>query len=372
MNDRAAVLFEAYDFELQDIRKGRGMLIAQTKEGLIALKEYTGNEPKAEWQEAFTKQLKKAGYEKAESLFRDKEDNLIQTDYEGTTYLVKEYIKGKECATSDKMQCINACKEMARFHLAARKAMKEPLYILHKQVLPRIEPSEDGGKTVEPEPYELQTIPASDRKYDMMTRKSEGFIAYEYEKRIGEMNRARQFIRKNRSKNDFDLLFLKEFERFLDQAKQTSLFLTDKEQTQLEKQVLTEKQYCHGDLNHHNILFVGSDCYIQNLEKMRMDLQVKDLYLFVRKICEKNHYSFAIGKTCIDAYQQENMLSLQEHKYLYASFLFPEKFCKIANGYMSQKKALPPKRQWDKLTSLLQMEPEKAEFLRKYRECYLA
>ena len=43
MNDRAVTLFEKYDLEIEKTRKGRGMLIATTPHGEIALTEYAGS-----------------------------------------------------------------------------------------------------------------------------------------------------------------------------------------------------------------------------------------------------------------------------------------------------------------------------------------
>ena len=43
MNDRAVSLFEKYDLEIEKTRKGRGMLIATTPHGEIALTEYAGS-----------------------------------------------------------------------------------------------------------------------------------------------------------------------------------------------------------------------------------------------------------------------------------------------------------------------------------------
>lgn len=42
VNDRAVTLFEKYDLEIEKTRKGRGMLIATTPHGEIALTEYAG------------------------------------------------------------------------------------------------------------------------------------------------------------------------------------------------------------------------------------------------------------------------------------------------------------------------------------------
>ena len=97
---------------------------------------------------------------------------------------------------------------------------------------------------------------------------------------------------------------------------------------------------------------------------------MKDLYLFVRKVCEKNKWSFAFGQACLDAYEKELPLTEKERRFLYTRFYYPEKFWKIANGYMNRRKSLPPKRQKQKLEALLEMERGREEFLRQFRETY--
>lgn len=386
MNDRAVAVFEKYDFELFGTRKGRGMLIAGTDQGEVALKEYRGSQEKLEWQEAFTNSLKKEGFPTVDGLFRDKEGNLVVRDYEGTCYIVKEFLAGKECNVMDLMECTKAAAQIARMHLVMRQMMEKPLFI--RRIVQEEEPEEaqtlnetpisketqdsEEDVVVEKKPVRYEQIPVEEVEMlrDMMNRTRPGFILYESAKRKSELVRARQFIRRQSSKNDFDLLFLKEFDRFFKQAESADAYLSHEEYQILEEKVKNEKLHCHGDCNHHNILFSQGQIFIQNLEKCRPDLQMKDLYLFVRKVCEKNQWSILFATACVDAYQKVLPLSKEELKYLYTRFWYPEKFWKIANGYMNHKKSLPPRRQKEKLQALLEKEPERMTFLENFQKYY--
>jgi CotS family spore coat protein len=273
---------------------------------------------------------------------------------------------------------MQAVGQMARMHRTIRKMMQTPFYIRRK-VETASEETSDSDKSAETVAAELvkqapvyEQIPVEqvEKLHDITNRTRPGFIRYESEKRKSELIRARQFIRKQPCKNDFDLLFLSEFERFMEQVREADDYLSDAEYERLEACVKQEKLYCHGDCNHHNILLNAGRVYIQNLEKCRPDLQVKDLYLFVRKACEKNKWSFSFGKACIDAYQQELPLTTEELKYLYTRFYYPEKFWKIANGYMNHRKSLPPKRYKEKLETLLLMENGRSRFLKEFKTTY--
>jgi len=368
VNDRAVAVFDQYDLELFGTKKGRGMLIARTQAGDVALREYSGSEEKLEWQEAFTGGLKKNGFSNVDGLLRDKEGNLIVSDYEGTRYIVKEYLGGRECNVMDRKECVLAVRQMARMHRAVRGLMQEPLMIRR-----RTEPEEGtpGGQQDDGTPT-YREIPADQMETlcDITCRTRPGFILYESQKRKAELLRARQFIRKKPCKNDFDLLFLREFEAFAEQIAVADSYLDQEEYGILEEHVKKDHLYCHGDCNQHNILFGEDDIYIQNFERCRPDLQVKDLYLFVRKVCEKNKWSFAFGQACLEAYEKELPLSEKERKFLYTRFYYPEKFWKIANGYMNRRKSLPPKRQKQKLEALLEMERGRKEFLGQFRQTY--
>ena len=69
---------------------------------------------------------------------------------------------------------------------------------------------------------------------------------------------------------------------------------------------------------------------------------MKDVYFFMRKILEKNHWSVALADQMIESYAAITPVEHAEYCYLYARFLYPEKFWKIANFYYNSGKAWIP------------------------------
>ena len=63
----------------------------------------------------------------------------------------------------------------------------------------------------------------------------------------------------------------------------------------LRQRALEEGHFCHGEYTHHNILVNGSRMAVINFEKCSINVQINDLYHFMRKILEKQNYDFRFG-----------------------------------------------------------------------------
>lgn len=61
--------------------------------------------------------------------------------------------------------------------------------------------------------------------------------------------------------------------------------LADTNYTEMEKQA-KEIEICHGNYNYHNIIFCNEKLAVVNFEKAGAGLQIKDLYLLLRKVLE--------------------------------------------------------------------------------------
>ena len=73
----------------------------------------------------------------------------------------------------------------------------------------------------------------------------------------------------------------------------------------------------HGEYNHHNILMANADTKcdqnaITNFDKFKKDIQVEDLYYFLRKIMEKHGWKERLGDSMINAYAAVKPLTEQQ------------------------------------------------------------
>lgn len=329
MNDRAVSLLENYDFTVNKTKKGRGAIIAETDKGLKLFAEYNGPKEKVDLQELLMNTIKAAGFFNIDCFVRNKEDSILSIDYDGKAYMVKDYYLARECNVSDRWECKRAALALARLHKAMRGNLTEYPVTISKEV-----------------------------------------FRTEFQKRDQELKRVRNFIRKTSRKNDFEILFLECFSHFEEQAKKAEDYLNEETVQTLCDRVLKEGMFCHGDCSHHNILLEEESVYMVNFEKFRQDIQVKDLTLFLRKVLEKNSWSGSLGMEILEAYQQVLPFTKEEVMYIYARLIYPEKFWKIANGYLNQRKSLPSKRQKEKLETLLAGEQDREQFLTLFEATY--
>lgn len=329
MNDRAVSLFEKYGIDAEKVRKGRGSLIVTLEDRQVMLTEYSGPTQHLQMEYDILQALKNTYNRPLDFIYKTQEDSLYCVDYEGKKYILKEYVEGREADVFHPMDIQIAVDGLARLHVALREVGFE------------------------------QKAAICARPDDVMD---------DFDKRTKELLRARSFIRKLPRKDDFELAFLNYFDLFYKQTLLISDFLDCDCLNKLKQHQIDEQMLMHGDCNHHNILLQPDGACIVNFERMGAHLQVKDLYLYMRKVLEKNDWSYDVGCQMLSAYQAVLPLTKQERLYLYARFLYPEKFWKVANGYLNQRKALPARRQYEKLLGALEKEEKRQLFLCKWLE----
>lgn len=321
MNDRAVSVLSEYDFEVIRTWKGRGAILFETPEGIRILKEYTGFTDKLTLQNALLAHIRDAGGIPVEEILPNKEGMLWTKDQNQNTYIVKTYFEGRECSIRDSEECRNAVRVLARLHKVMRM------------------PAESG------------------------TAVSMSRMEKEYEKHNRELKKVRRFLRDKSQKNDFEIYLLKYYDSFMEKAFEVTERWRACQKSDYYEQIVSQGIWCHGDYQYHNLLFHENDISVINFEKCICDSQVRDLYLFLRKLLEKNNWSLSVGSGLLEAYEQEKPLSGEELSQLYYRLAYPEKFWKIVNFYYNSGKAWVPGRNMEKFDRLLKQEKDKELFL---------
>lgn len=319
MNDRAVSLLEQYEIEVNRTWKGRGAILCDSNKGLLILKEYCGPADKVEFQDYLLKHINESDDVRVESILRTKEDEFIVYDQDRVAYIVKTYCDGRECNHRDIEECRQAVSVLAKLHRV----------------------SDLSGCDILSE----QPVYRADK---------------EYEKHNRELKKVRKFLREKSQKTDFEIYLMKHYDYFMNNALQ----ITD----ELRYYAYEEDSYefpivCHGDYQYHNIMQTESGSVLLNFEKCVRDYPVRDLYLFLRKLLEKNNWSQTLGDMLLESYNMERTLTERDYKQLYYRLAYPEKFWKIVNFYYNSGKAWIPGRNMEKIEKLFAQEREKQLFL---------
>ena len=139
----------------------------------------------------------------------------------------------------------------------------------------------------------------------------------------------RNYICRKKQKNEFDRKFLKIYEQYLEEGNRAVKILYDMGYETLFSDTCQNIDLCHGDFHQHNLIMQRDGIALVRFDHMHIGVQVSDLYVFMRKILEKNHWNVGLGMAMLDAYRRIVPMDYKEMRCLYALLVFPEKLWKI-------------------------------------------
>lgn len=325
MYNREEEILEQYEVEVRSTSKGRGALNCDTDQGIMLLKEFRGSKERAAFLHDILEFLSKEGFA-AETIVLSKEGEILTEDeINGISYLLKNWYTGRECDVKSRDDILAAVKKLAVFHSLTKNYKKE---------IPEFLKTDKNG------------------------------LLNEYERHNRELNKVKNYIRNKNKKNEFEMLFMKEYENYKNQAFEVTNQL--RQQMEEMEQALSDKMWglCHGDYNQHNVVLSQGEWVLLNFEQMSYDVMILDLANFIRKILEKYNWNTGLGIEMITAYDSIRKLLPEEFKQLYIRLAYPQKYWKIANHYSSSRKSWISGRDIEKLEKVIDQEPQRKQFLK--------
>lgn len=325
MREYELEVLEQYDMEVKCTRKIRGAFFCETNEGAMLLKETKISGRRAPFLYIVLSSLEQRGEWMVDTPVFTRNGELVAYSGDGTGYMLKQWYMGREC-------------DMKREEEAAEAA--EILGRLHRQLVWN-EVRNPAGILPAPRRSPLDEISRHNR----------------------EMKKVRTFIRNRVGKNEFESLFLENFEKMYALAENVRKRMEQSGAAELYRASVTEKKIAHGDYNYHNLLVTPEGMAVTGFEHMGINIQVNDLYYLLRKAMEKCHWKQKLGRKILEAYQSERKLDAAELEYIGLSLAYPEKFWKSASAYCRSNKAWLPEKSVEKLEIAVKQSEEKRDFL---------
>lgn len=344
MNEKSIDVLQQYDLDIIRTARVRGAILCETRQGTRLLQEYRGAESRLLQVQNVLQELEEISGIALDHVICNKEEKAISLDEEGTPYIVKEWNSGRECNLMNESEVLQGIRLLGQLHRGFRQI--------------------DGSFFKE----------ASD-------------ICSEYGRHTAELKRARNYVKKVRHKSEFELELIRSFGSFYEQAEEAVCRLEEQQELSgLEGAVLrgrgntaetvtggpaadpVRRYLCHGEYSQHHILYDGEFAMVTDFMGMERDIQVSDLYYFMRKTLEKQGFQEGLGKRMLEEYEEVLPLTDEDRQYLYIRFLFPEKYWKQVNYYFNSNKAWIPEKNTEKLRVLEKHEPERRKFLQMLKE----
>ncbi len=323
MNERDLQVLEQYPFTVNASWRTRGAFLLDTSVGRRLIREFSGSTYKLLKEQELLQHLKDCGH-LVDRMEPDKEGRLATVYREYERFVVKESLDGRECDTRSESEILKAASLLASMH----KDLQGFCEVTDEDRL-RLAAA-DAGEELKRHNRELRKIYA--------------------------------FIRKKNRKNVFESAYLSCYPKVMEEAEAVEQRLGASAYKELREQALARGYFCHGEYIHHNILVAGGQMAVINFEKFALDVQANDLYLFLRKILEKQNYDFHLGSRIVSAYEQVRPLDPREKEYLSIRMQYPEKFWKLANYYYNTNKAWIPGKHMEKLEKFLSQREKRVSF----------
>lgn len=327
MREYELEVLERYETGVKGTRRIRGAFFCDTEEGARLLKETNISEKRALSMYLVQSRLEAAGMLVDTPVFT-KDGEILAVSRDGTKYMMKKWYSGRECDMKRESELARAAANLAVLH---RKLNQESAVVLN---------GEAEGLSVRRSPLE------------------------EIRRHNRELKKVRTFIRKRVAKNEFEFLFLNSFEKMYAMAEAVEKQLEESGCMELYRQSVEKGRLTHGDYNYHNLLILPGGTAVTGFEHMGINIQVHDLYYFIRKAMEKFHWKENTGRIILEAYEKERELENAERKYIGLSLAYPEKFWKTASSYYHSNKAWLPEKSVEKLETVVQQWDEKYRFLK--------
>lgn len=325
MYNREEEILEQYDVEIRSTVKGRQALGCDTDKGTMLLKEFRGSKERADFLHDILEYLSAKDFT-AETIVLSKEgETLVKDEINNTSYLLKNWYLGRECDVRNRDDILTAVRTLAKLH---------NLTACYNRTIPEFLKADEDG------------------------------LLQEYERHNRELNKVKNYIRNKNKKNEFELLFMKEYESYINQAKEVTEQLKKQSKDLSEDVKKQMRGLCHGDYNQHNVLFSQGEWVVLNFEQMTYDVLVQDLANFIRKILEKYNWNTGLGLEMITVYDEIRKMLPEELEQLYLRLAYPKKYWKIANHYCSSRKSWISGRDIEKLEKVIEQESFRKQFLK--------
>ena len=319
-----------YELTADRSARTRGALLCYTSQGLLILREFHGSEKKLKKQQELLLHLRECGMN-IDYFLQNSQESLVSRDKDQLTFTLQHWYEGRECDTKSRDDIIKSVRTLARLH-----------------ILMKMEPVEEYR---------------------------ERSLRDEYLRHNQELRKIRKFIRKKGASCVFEKDYLASVEWFLQRAQYAAELLDETEYDNLREQAWKEGQVCHGEYNQHNVLMLKGDneaVAVTNFSRWNFDIQMADLYRFMRKILEKHNWNLNLAQEMLREYHRIRPISKAEWQNLRVRFTYPEKYWKLANHYYSHKKVWISEKNVEKLQNLIRQRENWKDFGQKCFKDYPA
>lgn len=248
--------------------------------------------------------------------------------HEGETYVMTEWIDGRECDFYNLQDIKKAMSTLVEMHIRS------------------------NGMT----PMEGSRIQYDKRDFSQI-----------FQKRIREFNTIKRKINRQSHMSDFDILFLKHYRYYEALCFKSLEWIEEAHYHKILNKVQEEKSFYHNDYTYHNLFMIpDGSLYVTHFEESKYGIPLYDLVSLLKKVMKKQEWNIQIAHQLLSIYNQK--IDLQDQKNLLISLLiYPDDFLKVCNKYYNTRRIWASQGLLRKLNFIIDQKQDLQEFI-KYVE----
>ncbi|MEG1482758.1 CotS family spore coat protein [Clostridium sp.] len=194
-------------------------------------------------------------------------------------------------------------------------------------------------------------------------------LADKYKECEEDLKKIKEWVVQYKYKNEFDELFLQNYDRYLDDIKlaRELLYISDYSNLIKDENLIT---LCHNDLANHNFLIEGEKVNIIDFDYATIGLRTLDVADFLLKWIKNSVFDINKGMIFLNSYNKIFKLKEEEYKLIYTIITFPRDVYGTIHSYYHKAK------EWDydiflhRFKMKLENDVFRRRFIEEYKKIY--
>ncbi len=301
MDELLKTLVKEFDCKIKYTKKLKYMYICETNKGAKLIKPVTNTIESILFIDKIKTNLKNQGFNNIDFYHKSKR-GLPYVFCDGLLYVMTDYFPFEEISFSNQDDILNSVKNIAKFHKLCQGTL----------------PPLDENKT---QTLDIKTL---------------------FEKKLQNFDKMKKLLSKQKNLSDFDVLFIKNYNYFKENAFLALELLNKYNYSIVKKQACKKIMLCHNKLKEENILKYDNNIFIYNLENMSIDHFINDIYKFLIRFIKKHEQNPLTLSKILNEYTKINHIDNALLPILYAMMLFPERYINLCELFYNKKRNFIP------------------------------
>ena len=317
MDDLISNLISNYDFQVKKIGRCRGAIGIFCQGEMYTLREFNGSERHLKFEKQLLENMSEQSDLYFDEIVADRDGELLSQDMYGKKYVARKSYQSKDFDIKNPGNILKGARILG---------------LLHKHFEMGIP---DGVNLGEFFHKETMSKP----------------LTVEFERKNRELKRTKNFIIRKNNRNRFESMARESFDDFYNDGYKVCEMARSGEIANYVSESVKKEKLIHSDYNYHNILFPdkGRPYFVTNFDRVKIGIQIRDLYDYLRKTMEKYKWDEKTGYGIIEEYGKVINLTKDDITYLKIKVMYPEKYWKILNHYNNNNKFWLPDKDTAKL-----------------------